>query len=320
MKKNKTSHCLNCGQYISDFNFCPHCGQMNTDKRITVRQMIRDFLGDYFTFDSKFFRSLFPLLIRPGHLTREYVSGRRNTYVLPLRLYLFTSFLFFFILTLNTKLDQKKINFAESEKATVSSDSLKSILNEYRSTLPEDLQDEIIRKIKSKNITVTESDSTEKGINLVYNESDSGRNPVSRYLNQKGKYIKGMGRQGGILFVKALINQIPKVLFVMLPFFALVLKLLYVRHKILYLEHFVFSLHMHTFMFLSLILTLFFPKWFIILPVLTGILIYLLVSIRTFYGQSWKKSFLKMNLLLFLYGFGLLPALLLLILLALISV
>ena len=107
MKQNKTTHCLNCGAYIGETNYCHNCGQMNTDKRLTLKQLLHDFFGDYFTFDSKFFRSLFPLLVRPGHLTREYVSGRRVSYVLPLRLYIFTTFVFFFVLALNTKFDKK---------------------------------------------------------------------------------------------------------------------------------------------------------------------------------------------------------------------
>ncbi|MCH7677577.1 DUF3667 domain-containing protein, partial [candidate division KSB1 bacterium] len=40
------------------------------------------FLGDYFTFDSRFFRSFIPLLRKPGHLTNEYNSGRRVSYIL----------------------------------------------------------------------------------------------------------------------------------------------------------------------------------------------------------------------------------------------
>ncbi|HDL18667.1 MAG TPA: DUF3667 domain-containing protein [Bacteroidetes bacterium] len=64
---------------------------------MTVRRFLKEFIGDYFTFDAKFFRSLFPLLFKQGHLTKEYISGRRANDIYPLRLYIFTTFLFFFI-------------------------------------------------------------------------------------------------------------------------------------------------------------------------------------------------------------------------------
>lgn len=57
--------------------------------------MFHDFLGHYFTFDSKFFHSIVPLVIKPGFLSREYAKGRRVSYILPLRLYIFTTFIFF---------------------------------------------------------------------------------------------------------------------------------------------------------------------------------------------------------------------------------
>ena len=81
----------------SDYQYCPHCGQKDTSKIASVKGLIMDFLGDYFTFDSKIFKSLIPLVVNPGHLTNEYIAGKRISYIPPLRLYLFIS-IFFFIL------------------------------------------------------------------------------------------------------------------------------------------------------------------------------------------------------------------------------
>ncbi len=93
----KTTNCLNCGEKLNDSNYCPKCGQRNTDKQISIKEFLHDFLKDYFTFDSKFFRSIFPFLFKPGLLTNEYIKGRRVNYILPLRLYLFTTFIFFLL-------------------------------------------------------------------------------------------------------------------------------------------------------------------------------------------------------------------------------
>jgi hypothetical protein len=139
-------------------------------------------------------------------------------------------------------------------------------------------------------------------------------------FQKKAEYLTSLGQQGGTLFWKEVINQIPKILFVLLPFFALILKLIYMRNKILYIEHFIFSLHAHTFAFLLLIPCIFFPKLIVIVPVIIGILVYLYFSIRNFYKQSYIKTFIKTNFMIFLYALGLLPAFMLLILLAFVSV
>ncbi|MFQ6610684.1 MAG: DUF3667 domain-containing protein [Fidelibacterota bacterium] len=93
----KSSNCLNCGYQLNHENYCPECGQKNSTKHLSLRQIISDFSGDYLTFDSKIFRSLKPLIFKPGFLTREYTEGRRNTYILPFRLYIFVTFIFFLI-------------------------------------------------------------------------------------------------------------------------------------------------------------------------------------------------------------------------------
>lgn len=90
--------CLNCGHHLSDEDlFCPRCGQKFSRTTGTVKDFFVDFLGDYFTFDSKIFRSLIPLILRPGFLTTEYLIGRRVRYIPPLRLYIFISIVFFLI-------------------------------------------------------------------------------------------------------------------------------------------------------------------------------------------------------------------------------
>lgn len=321
MKPNKTTHCLNCGTYIGETNFCHHCGQINSSKRITVRQILKDFFGDYFTLDSKFFRSLFPLLTKPGHLTREYVSGRRVRYVLPLRLYIFTTFVFFFVLALNTKLDQNDFQTGQDTVSVQPLDSLKTMLGRPELMLPnQDAEAALFQQIDTTFVLFYASQYDEKKMQFKYDEADANDGTVERYLENKARYLESLGSQGTALFVKSLINQIPKVLFVMLPFFALILKLLYIRHEIYYIEHFIFALHLHSLIFLLLIITVFFSKWYLFLTVWLGILVYLFLSMHHFYSQNIVKTFVKMNLLLFVYSFALLPAVILLVILAMVSV
>lgn len=76
--------------------FCPQCGQAAQGDG-SLRAFLDQFLGDYFTFDSMLVRSVLPLLGRPGHLTKEFIAGRRARYIHPLRMFLFLSILFFLI-------------------------------------------------------------------------------------------------------------------------------------------------------------------------------------------------------------------------------
>lgn len=87
--------CPNCDADLpSAAHYCARCGQeVITDN--SFKAFFEQFLGDYFTFDSKIIRSVVPLIVRPGALTTEYMVGRRARYIPPLRMFIFLSILFF---------------------------------------------------------------------------------------------------------------------------------------------------------------------------------------------------------------------------------
>ena len=91
--------CANCGRSFSG-RFCPDCGQDLEDIRRPFAEIARDFLGDFFAFDARLWRTLVPLFTRPGSLTVDYVEGRRARYVPPLKLYVFAGFLYFTIVAI----------------------------------------------------------------------------------------------------------------------------------------------------------------------------------------------------------------------------
>jgi len=102
--------CLNCGTYLwSNDLFCPKCGQKRLEREdMSFTRMIGESFLDYFHFDSKFFKTIFPLIFKPGKLTLEYMKGKRKTYVEPFRLFLVISIIYFLLLPLSreTKNDQ----------------------------------------------------------------------------------------------------------------------------------------------------------------------------------------------------------------------
>jgi hypothetical protein len=91
------SVCSNCGEELHG-DYCHRCGQPGRHYRMPLRELVTDLLQDLLTLDSRLFRSVVPLLLRPGFLTREFNEGRRIRYIPPLRLYLFVSVLFLVLL------------------------------------------------------------------------------------------------------------------------------------------------------------------------------------------------------------------------------
>ena len=95
-----TEACPNCGSYRPD-RFCSHCGQNDRDYMRGLWSVVYEFFREMFELDSRLFRTLKSLLFRPGHLSREFSRNRRAAYMSPVRLYLFTSFLFFLVLSIS---------------------------------------------------------------------------------------------------------------------------------------------------------------------------------------------------------------------------
>ena len=92
--------CLNCGTALHG-NHCHACGQHAHVHR-TLGAFFHDLVHGVFHFEGKIWRTL-PLLVwHPGRLTREYIDGRRASYVSPIALFLFTVFLTFAVFNLTS--------------------------------------------------------------------------------------------------------------------------------------------------------------------------------------------------------------------------
>jgi hypothetical protein len=92
-KYRAEKNCLNCGAVVEQ-KFCPNCGQENLDLKENFLHIAGHVIGDFFHYDSKFFRSIIPLFTKPGFLTKEYWEGKRVNYIHPLRLFFFVTVIF----------------------------------------------------------------------------------------------------------------------------------------------------------------------------------------------------------------------------------
>src|SRR5439155_26763539 len=70
----------------------------NIETKETFLSLLKHFVYDVFHFDSKFFDSVHDVLFRPGYMSRQYVDGKRARFLDPIRMYLFTSAVFFLFL------------------------------------------------------------------------------------------------------------------------------------------------------------------------------------------------------------------------------
>lgn len=329
--RNKQTHCPNCNfKFEETDNYCPSCGQKNTDLNISFGEFITDFMVDFFSFETKFFRTVPALLFKPGKVPKEFIDGKRSSHIPPLRIFLFLSFITFFLWSLSFRLakeesedEQNAILEAILDTTNTDSMPLDSLILEKDTSY----QGKIDTLIDDINITLDTAEAAENQINL-------SREDLALIFNKKVKpeaiidsispEIKGFKRKAFIQSLKAyqankkvfrsyLVGNISLVLLLLQPFFALLLKLLYIRRKeFFYVEHLVFSLYFHAFI-LFLVIFLILLNAYLPLTLLVPMLIiltyfYLLVGVKRFYDQSWIKSFIKTSMVSTIYMILLIPS------------
>ncbi|AWH74171.1 hypothetical protein DCS32_08355 [Dokdonia sp. Dokd-P16] len=161
--------CLNCKHplELSD-RFCAYCGQINTTKRLTLKDFIAEFILSVFTYDSKFRFTIKDLLFKPGTITRNYVDGKRLKYANPFRFFLSASIFYFILLALfglfedpqATNLDNKAsiINGGKEDVANIQK-SIEEIdfgnVQNYNQEQADSLSNEIEEKINAGIVSIT---------------------------------------------------------------------------------------------------------------------------------------------------------------------
>ena len=295
--------CPNCDTTFSG-NFCPNCGQSRKDLNRPFRVLFREFLDEVFQFDSRSFKSFALLLSRPGYLTREYVAGKRLTYLSPLRLYLIGSFLFFLAFTLSPPSTTTLVPEEELVETTSTEDQ------------PEEIQSG--NEVEFQLVGPSDQETNTPGFRVTLDPGEEDE--VEGFFDTL--MWRGMQRlkNDPSRLSQSLVDYAPWALFLLLPIFALGLKVLYAFSGRLYIQHLVFSLHFHAFIFLLLLAaffaTVFLPvsiRGWLELAVLLASVVYLLLAMRSAYQSSWKWVAVKGTVLAFSYLTALLVATVILI-------
>jgi len=274
--------CRNCGA-PAPLKFCPECGQETTLHPPTLAEFVHEFVGHYVALEGALWRTLRLLFARPGRLTREYLDGRRRTYVLPLRLYLSCSFLFFLVVKL-------------TPMAALDQPVLVDVTGKRIGTVAQARASEAAAASAAMAASGAASAATAKHHAYeVMQPVDCGArgqrrcNFVESFVNHSAAGYSEHPQETVQHLRAHLIAWAPYLVFLLLPAFAAIMALTYRDRGMTYGEHVVFSLHLHAFWFL-----LFLAIW--VLPDALGSLLQLAAPVygtwamHEAYGGRWLPT------------------------------
>jgi hypothetical protein len=237
----------------------------------TVAQLVRDYGHQYVGLEGALWRTLRLLVLRPGQLTVDYLRGRRRHYVHPIRLYLTTSILCFLLLQLATlRVDTGRIE----------------------------------REVKPDSTVRIELGVGHAQITGTRFECDLGEWLCSRL---KQRYATEPRQLAGELqhLSRRFVSYFPYAMFVLLPLFAVLLQLAYLKRHMHYAEHLVFALHLHAFWFIAITAASVLPgsvdDWLAL-----AVPVYAVLAMRTVYGGRWLVTLARAAAITSVYGMALL--------------
>uniref|UniRef100_A0A486XH47 Gll1812 protein n=1 Tax=Rheinheimera sp. BAL341 TaxID=1708203 RepID=A0A486XH47_9GAMM len=284
-----TPQCDNCYSNLHG-GFCHQCGQEKKSYIRNVSGVVTEFFGEFSNWDTRVWRTLVPLWFRPGYLSRRYVDGHRVPYVPPLRLYLFTSIIAFLLLA--KLLPDTSMNVKNSNQPLPS-------LVSGEAVTPEQFQQELVDKLQA--------DVQAEGMDMPFLSTEA-----SSEFERKIAQLSANPKQA----INKFFSLAPQMMLLLLPLFALLLKLLYIRSERYYMEHLIVALHSHSFILqfsvfylalellaqdISLSWLSHIIKW-LANAVLLWMPLYLLLCQKNYYRQSWGKTLVKFWLVSSLYN------------------
>jgi hypothetical protein len=288
MSENATPEiCRNCHTPLHG-DYCSSCGQQENRPDIHFSEVLGDAIGDLFVWDSRFYRTLVPLLLRPGFLTEEHMSGRKVSYVPPIRLYLIISFFLFLLLSL----------MPTEGLVEWDTDGGGNVVVGYVEPDPEVGEVDLNTKVGAN------SDSSGLSIDLG---GDDANQPawMAQLAKRFNENAEGLADDPSA-FVALLIQRLPQAMFLLLPVFAALVQLCYILSAYHYLQHLIFSLHYHSFVFLLYLVGWLAHRFLqgMADPILiVALLVYLPLALRRVYGSSTVAAIGKSLVIYLSYSF-----------------
>ena len=242
--------CSNCGHPRSD-RFCAKCGQNDRDYIRSLPPVLGDILKETFELDSRFLRTIKPMFFRPGELPSEFSRNRRASYVSPIRLYIFASLAFFFLLSLTTDFEPPRAVDMEVELrdrdglARFSKEASENAdVEAFKALLPPMQQRKVDDILSRSGMFLSKS--------IIYS--------LAAIPDADMEQIVGWRRVALARAVDALedpravfsllLDNLPFAMFITLPAYAALLMLFFVGSRRFFTEHLVFAVQLHTFAFI----------------------------------------------------------------------
>jgi hypothetical protein len=345
MKKDIVSfegvHCANCSAPMQG-EFCHECGQSIHTVLRPMHHMVEDTLDMVLHVDGRVIHTLPPLFLKPGFLTLEYFSGRRQRYVAPFRLMFVLALLAFFVCHLVVG-NYDLLHYGKESSAGTgqfAQDKTPEAVHAHFEQMRQDIEKSMGQNDKAAKkfnqlVTVERDHANHRLAELhapqmpdVMMDDDFTSTTITipwlptaineRLDHARARFASNVGemKHGGDRarlaeerVIGSIFHALPQTLFVLMPLFALLLKLTYFFKRRLYMEHLIVALHSHAFLFLSLLLGM---VLYVLLGWLTphaawvgtplrlllwalGIwsLIYLLLMQKRVYRQGWFMTIVK---------------------------
>jgi hypothetical protein len=327
----QTLVCANCGAPLAG-EYCTKCGQRHEPHVHTIAHFASEAFESITHADSRLWRTLGYLLTRPGLLTREFFAGKRARYLPPFRLYIVISVVFFLVgmpehVTVKPEAPSDTLDSATLIEQAEQFESAENPLPEaMRKKSAQYLRDQAAKAaareaagIKPKpraadpaasvpKEKVSESGETRNNVNVSFgglndfcaafkDQPDSDNVYRNALRTRCQRLASGDGGNLG----QVVVHNVPRAMFIFLPLLALVMKLMYWRPKRYYVEHLLFLIHNHAFIFLAATLLILIARvpfmesamgWLGTAVALYAVW-YIFRAMRNVYGQGRALTFAK---------------------------
>jgi hypothetical protein len=281
LREDKT--CLNCGHIVEE-RFCPHCGQENIETRQPAHFLFTHFIEDFTHYDGQFWKTIKYLLFRPGKLTKEYIAGKRQLYVAPVKLYIFISFITFLLPSFlpgsgNHSESEKKVkkptveNIQQQQKeaektleklqkekllTTENANAVKKVIDTINKKAAKNQDDDFLDNVLTKDKSLIFGARNMKQYDSLHAAGkEQSMYAFFRPFVKKTFELKEKGLSKDEIrdkFVETFVHTLPKALFVYMPFFAFFLWVFHNKKKWWYFDHGIFTLHYFSFLLLGILI------------------------------------------------------------------
>lgn len=265
--------CRNCGTVYFG-NYCNECGQEAYTGAPTALGFIYEFLTRNLFERGKVWRTMWNLVRHPGGLTVDFLEGRRQRFIRPVRLYLVLSVLYFLLLSLQ---NSNVLNYVRAPATAAA-------------VAP--AAEPLVKQVRQEPMLE----------NFPYDKEWDKYTLWQRFKKSDQEFTALSPDKREETLYRIFLNQAPKAMFLLVPVFALLLKMLFMFRRIPYGAHLLFAFHYHCYVFFMLLLMLL--PVHPIFKVVAGLSIpwYLMASMRRTYEVWWIGAVLRLLMLTVLYA------------------